>query len=401
LLAFGSLRPVATPPGQPATSAYLFVYFTGNDNTRQEEAIRYALSSDGYHYVALNGNQPVISSAAISQTGGVRDPHILRGADGKTFYMVATDMVSALGWSSNRGMVLLKSPDMVHWTSSKVYFPTRYPGQETLQRVWAPQTIYDTQAKKYLVYFSLKYGNEPDKIYYAYANKDFTDLEGEPKQLFFSPTNGSCIDGDIVQKDGKNYLFFKTEGNGNGIKIAVSDKLTGGYKLRDQYVQQTTDPVEGAGTFKLNGSNDYILMYDLYTKGKYQFTRTSDLSHFTVVDQDVSMNFKPRHGTVLPITVAEANRLAARWLKPTDVLMAARNSALRKDNALADTTAGRVTFTVPAGTALRQFDPAFTPLAGTSVSPSGPQDFSRGPVTYTVRAGARQRQYAVQVTPQP
>src|SRR5690349_20159458 len=56
-------------------SAYLFVYFTGND--KKEEAIRFALSNDGYHFWALNGNKPVISSEQISSTGGVRDPHIL------------------------------------------------------------------------------------------------------------------------------------------------------------------------------------------------------------------------------------------------------------------------------------------------------------------------------------
>ncbi|MFD1871074.1 glycoside hydrolase family 88 protein [Hymenobacter bucti] len=313
LSALGALAAPATarPLKADPTSAYLFAYFTGNDI--KEEAIRFALSTDGYHYRALNGNQPVVSSAAISETGGVRDPHIMRGDDGKTFYMVATDMVSAKGWSSNRGMVLLKSKDLVNWMHSTINFQKRYAGQENLKRVWAPQTIYDAQAKKYLVYFSLQHGSEPDKIYYAYANKDFTDLEGEPKQLFFSPTNGSCIDGDIVAKDGMFYLFFKTEGNGNGIKIAVSDKLTSGYVLRDPYVQQTKDPVEGAGTFKLNNSNDYILMYDLYTKGKYQFTRTSDLQHFAVVDKDISMDFHPRHGTVLPITAAEAARLAKRW----------------------------------------------------------------------------------------
>jgi unsaturated rhamnogalacturonyl hydrolase len=316
LLLLSALGALATPVTAKSAkadpySAYLFAYFTGNDI--KEEAIRFALSPDGYHYRALNGNQPIISSAAISETGGVRDPHILRGADGKTFYMVATDMVSAKGWSSNRGMVLLKSKDLVNWTHSAINFQKRYAGQENLKRVWAPQTIYDAKAKKYLVYFSLQHSSEPDKIYYAYANKDFTDLEGEPKQLFFSPTNGSCIDGDIVAKDGMYYLFFKTEGNGNGIKVAASNNLTEGYVLRDQYVQQTKDPVEGAGTFKLNNSNDYILMYDLYTKGKYQFTRTSDLAHFTVVDQDISMDFHPRHGTVLPITAAEAARLTKRW----------------------------------------------------------------------------------------
>ncbi|WP_052825808.1 hypothetical protein [Neotamlana nanhaiensis] len=78
--------------------AHLFTYFTGNNGT--EESIRYAISKDGYNYYALNNNEPIISSKKISSTGGVRDSHILRGHDGKTFYMVVTDMVSANGWSS-------------------------------------------------------------------------------------------------------------------------------------------------------------------------------------------------------------------------------------------------------------------------------------------------------------
>ncbi|SNR94928.1 family 43 glycosylhydrolase [Hymenobacter mucosus] len=385
----------AKPPKATPYSAYLFAYFTGND--KKEEAIRFALSPDGYHYTALNGNRPVVSSATISETGGVRDPHILRGADGKTFYMVATDMVSAKGWSSNRGMVLLRSTDLINWKSSAINFQKRYAGQENLKRVWAPQTIYDAKAGKYLVYFSLQYGSEPDKIYYAYANKDFTDLEGEPKQLFFSPTNGSCIDGDIVAKDGKYYLFFKTEGQGNGIKIAVSDKLTEGYVLRDKYVQQTTNPVEGAGTFKLNNSDDYILMYDMYTSGRYQFTRTQDLQNFTVVDQDISMNFHPRHGTVLPLTSTEAARLAARWMNPSDVLLTSANPAIRKNNTVVDSAAGKVNFVVAPGTSLQAFDLQLsTPTL--PVTPRGPQNFSKGPVTYTVGKGAAKRAYQVRVT---
>lgn len=311
---------------QTSYKAYLFAYFTGND--KSEEQIRFALSSDGYHYRALNGNQPVIASSTISSTGGVRDPHILRGADGKTFYMVATDMVSANGWNSNRAMVLLKSTDLIHWTSAVVNIQKRFPGNDSLLRVWAPQSIYDEAAGKYLIYFSMKHGRDPDKIYYAYANKDFTDLETTPKQLFVEPTNGACIDGDIVQKDGKFYLFFKTEGARTaGLKVAVSDKLTEGYVLRDEYVQQTTDPVEGSGVFRLNNSNDYILMYDVYTKGKYQFTKTSDLEHFKVIDEDISMDFHPRHGTVMPITIAEAERLAAKWSTPVK-MRGTHNAAL-------------------------------------------------------------------------
>lgn len=292
-------------------SAYLFTYFTGN--RKSEEAIRFALSKDGYNFKALNNNNPVITSEQISSTGGVRDPHILRGADGKTFYMVATDMISANGWSSNRAMVLLRSKDLINWTSSVVNIQKQFAGNEDLLRVWAPQTIYDPVAGKYMIYFSMKHGKDPDKIYYAYANKDFTGLEAAPKQLFFSPTNGACIDGDIVFHDGKYHLFFKTEGDGAGIKIATSDRLTEGYVLRDQYVQQTKDPVEGSGVFKLNQSDDYILMYDVYTKGKYQFTKSKDLQNFTIIDQEVSMDFHPRHGTVIPITAKEAKALLKKW----------------------------------------------------------------------------------------
>ena len=61
-------------------SAYLFTYFTGN--RIDQEQIRFAVSRDGYNYYALNNNQPVIFSDSISSTGGVRDPHILRGPDG-------------------------------------------------------------------------------------------------------------------------------------------------------------------------------------------------------------------------------------------------------------------------------------------------------------------------------
>lgn len=297
------------------TTAYLFTYFTGNGNS--EEAIHYATSDNGYNWKALNFDRPIISSAKISTTGGVRDPHILRAEDGKTFYMVATDMqVAKYGWGPNYAMVMMKSTDLVNWTSNVVDITKTFSEFKDVNRVWAPQTIYDNIKKKYLLYWSMRFGNGPDKIYYAYAKKDFSGLETVPEQLFFSPTNNACIDGDIIYKDGKYHLFFKTEGSGNGIKKAISSNLTSGYVLQDRYLQQTTDPVEGAGVFKLNNSADYILMYDLYTKGRYQFTRSSDLENFKVIDQSVTMDFHPRHGTVLPITKTELSRLLKKWPSP-------------------------------------------------------------------------------------
>ncbi|WP_378106081.1 family 43 glycosylhydrolase [Chryseobacterium sp. sg2396] len=308
-------------------NAYLFVYFTGNKV--EEEAVRFAVSRDGYHYYALNDNQPVIDSKKISTTGGVRDPHILRSEDGKTYYMVATDMTSNKGWDSNRGIVLLQSKDLITWTSRSINIQKAYSGNEDLKRVWAPQTIYDREAGKYMVYFSMKNGNGPDIIYYAYANKDFSGFENKPQQLFFPKNGKSCIDGDIILKDGIYHLFYKTEGDGNGIKEATATKLTSGkWTEEEDYKQQTKEAVEGAGVFKLNHSDEYILMYDVYIKGKYQFTKSTDLEHFSVIDQDISMDFHPRHGTVMPITNTELKRLFSKWKKPADFPVVNNNPAL-------------------------------------------------------------------------
>ena len=365
------------------TSTYLFAYFTGNDI--KEESVHFAVSNNGYNFRALNNNQAVIDSKQISSSGGIRDPHILRAADGKTFYMVATDMVSAKGWDANRAMVLLKSTDLVNWSSTVINIQKKYPNNENLKRVWAPQTIYDAQKGKYMIYWSMQHGNDIDKIYYAYANADFTDLETEPKQLFFSPTNGACIDGEIIFKDNKYHLFFKTEGSGAGIKVAVSNQLTEGYVLRDQYVQQTKYPVEGAGVFKLNNSDDYILMYDLYTKGKYQFTKTSDLENFSVIDNAVTMNFHPRHGTVMPITAKELARLESKWGNAKDIISSAEANEIKKINIKADDETKQVHLPVTIGTNLTSFKPYFTKYAGVTVKPKTAQDFTKGAVKYTVK----------------
>lgn len=299
-------------------AGYLFVYFTGNDIS--QEAICFALSNDGLSWHKLNGGHPVIDSKVISSTGGVRDPHILRGEDGHTFYMVATDMVSANGWDSNRAMVLLKSEDLINWSHSIINIQQTYEGQDDLKRVWAPQTIYDHKANKYMIYWSMKHGDGPDIIYYAYANDSFTGLTGEPRPLFIPADRKSCIDGDIVYKDGKYHLFYKTEGHGNGIKVAVTDELTSGrWTESPDYKQQTDQAVEGAGTFKLSGTDKYILMYDMYMSGRYQFTETTDLEHFRVIDSDVTMDFHPRHGTVMAVTRDEMKRLTDKWGLPEGV----------------------------------------------------------------------------------
>ncbi|MBQ5623091.1 MAG: glycoside hydrolase family 43 protein, partial [Alistipes sp.] len=252
--------------------AYLFTYFTGN--APHQEQICYALSDDGYNFTPLNHGNPVIKSDSIALTGCVRDPHILRSEDGKEFYMVVTDMRSSLGWSSNRGIVLMKSRDLVNWEHHTVHFPTKYPRKwGNVIRVWAPETIYDKRVGKYMVFYSLRtdYEDSFDRIYYSYVNEDFTDLEGEPQYLF---DNGSAtIDGDIVynEADGLYHLFYKSEG-GRGIYQATAKNLTPerGQRAGSQWtrikenVEQTKKAVEGVGVCRSLDGKSWIIMYDCY-----------------------------------------------------------------------------------------------------------------------------------------
>ncbi|SHH81572.1 family 43 glycosylhydrolase [Wenyingzhuangia marina] len=376
---------------------YLFTYFTGN--TGDEEAIRYALSKDGYNYQALNNNQPIIDSKNISSTGGVRDPHILRGADGKTFYMVVTDMVSANGWSSNRAMVLMKSTDLINWTSTVINIPKTYPKEfGDVVRVWAPQTIYDKDAKKYMIYWSMLGSKGPDIIYYAYANKDFTELESTPKQLFYSPTNSACIDGDIIYNNGKYHLFFKNESHGGGIRKAVSDNLTEGYVQQDGFYDQTDAAVEGSGIFKLIDSEEYILMYDMYTSGTYQFTKSKDLENFAVIDEAVSMNFHPRHGTVIRITEKETQALIKKWgTLEKGAILGIESKDVKPNNIIINDKESAIYIPVKIGTDIKNFDPEIKTVSWANVLTQGTKDFSKGPVSYTIATAGEQKTYKVTV----
>lgn len=308
-------------------SGYLFAYFKGN--AVSDESVCFALSTDGYNYKALNNNQPVLDSKIISSTGGVRDPHILRGNDGKSFYMVLTDMTSSKGWDSNRALVMLKSDDLINWKHTVINIQDRFKGNENLKRVWAPQTIYDPAKAKYMVYWSMQHGNGPDIIYYAYANDNFDGFISEPKVLFAPKNAKSCIDGDIINKNGLFHLFYKTEGNGNGIKMAITDSLTSGKWIEQPgYKQQTRDAVEGSAVFKLNQSDKYILMYDVYGKGKYQFCESYDLDKFKVIDHEVKMDFHPRHGTIIPLSQKELSALINHWGLPEGLKLQKRNNPI-------------------------------------------------------------------------
>ena len=149
-------------------SAYLLVFF--NDPTH---SIFFATSHDGYAFTAVNNAQPVIDGYDLAEQHGVRDPHICRGPDG-AFYMVATDLhvfgmqkgyrttqwerdQKLYDWGNNRGIVLMKSKDLIHWTHTEVRIDKAFPKEfGELGCAWAPQTVWDTKKNKPMVYFTIR-----------------------------------------------------------------------------------------------------------------------------------------------------------------------------------------------------------------------------------------------------
>ena len=315
---------------------YLFAYFEGGGDKNQQEQLRFAVSDDARSWYALNNNKPVVASDTISESGGIRDPHILRGDDG-CYYIVATDMHThdpKQGWNQNPGIVLMKSDDLVNWTHSKINLARDWPAFSDAYWVWAPQTIYDRKAKKYMIYFTLqRTGDNRQSLitYYAYANPDFTAFESEPKQLF-AAKYGS-IDNDIVYHNGTYHLFYKgntKDASGkevkNGIQRATSKHLLGPWKEDYNYLDAyagTTTHVEGSSVFMLNPDDtpahlrtpapQFILMYDLYGSGRYEYQTSTDLKHWTAQPQSFRKDFFPRHGSVIPLTADELQRLQQKW----------------------------------------------------------------------------------------
>lgn len=304
-------------------AGYLFAYFEGSGN--KQEHLRFAISEDAKNWYALNDNQPVIASDSISTSGGIRDPHILRGEDG-CYYIVATDMNTVKnGWKDNPGIVLMKSKDLVNWTHSKIVLKEDYKEHfSDAYWVWAPQTIYDKKAKKYMIYFTLQRTGDGRKsmiTYYAYANKDFTGFESEPKVLFKAKYN--CLDNDIIERNGVYHMFYKgniknAEGKEiqNGIQQATAKNLKGpwkeDFKFIDAYADSKTG-VEGSGVFKLNDKNEYVLMYDLYGSSRYEYQTSKDLNTFSTKPESFRKDFFPRHGTVCSVTKDEMERLQQKW----------------------------------------------------------------------------------------
>ena len=171
---------------------YLLSYSKIDPQTLQYNHICFAVSTDGFCFYPLNSNKPVLDSA------GFRNPFIMRTEDGE-FYMVAEDisvrrtiLSRLLGRANemavvlthpyvyNRGFVLMKSLDLVNWSTKVIRYSEHYPEMEEKLHASEPLTVYDPAEKKYLILFKTEWDYD---IYGAYANADFTGLESTPQLM--------------------------------------------------------------------------------------------------------------------------------------------------------------------------------------------------------------------------
>ncbi|WP_409013838.1 family 43 glycosylhydrolase [Bacteroides ovatus] len=320
-------------PQEKDMSAYLMVFH--KDETH---GLYMAVSRDGYTFTALNDAEPVIAGDTIAYQRGIRDPHIYRGPDG-AFYLAMTDLHvfakrdgyretewerdrNMYGWGNNYGLVLMKSWDLVNWKRANIRFDKLTAGLSEIGCAWAPEVTYDEKKGKLMIYYTMRFRNEANKLYYVYVNDDFDTIESLPQILFEYPNEGvSAIDGDITKVGDKYHLFYVAHDGPAGIKQAVSDHANGDYEYDPRWYDFEPKACEAPTVWKRIGEDKWVLMYDVYsvTPHNFGFIETSDFVNFMNLgrfNEGVmkTTNYNaPKHGAVIHLTTEEADNLEKYW----------------------------------------------------------------------------------------
>ena len=257
-----------------------------------------------------------------------------RGERADEYFMVTTDMSNIRsGKWNNHGIDLLRSTDMIHWESTAFDFNKGKaifsdPDATTdayrtdaeyarINRVWAPQFIWDAEKEAYLVYYSIlssNPGDTHDRMFYSYADKDFKTLT-QPR-VFYDP-GYAVIDADILysEYDGLYHMMIKKEGASaaqTGIYEYTSPKLLGEPWTEVMHMRAEGDAaVEGPTHVRRIDEDIYNLYYMRYD-AEYSY-KVVDLDH---MGTGYSSSFKLsgtgsfQHGSVMTVTQDEYNVLA-------------------------------------------------------------------------------------------
>ncbi|MDH6625365.1 beta-xylosidase [Streptomyces sp. LBL] len=395
----------APPVKQPQYAGYLFAYFTG-EGTADGEQIRYALSrgNDPLHWRELNAGKPVLTSTTGEK--GLRDPFVIRSPKGDRFYLIATDLRmyqnSSGSWDDvqrhgSRSIMVWESTDLVHWTDQRLVKVS----PDSAGNTWAPEAYWDDSLGEYVVFWASKLyadddpghtGSTYNKMLYA-TTKDFRTLS-EPK--VWNDPGYSVIDSTVVKDKDTYYRYTKDERDPTSSSPCA--KFITGQKSKS-LTSTTYDSVadcigsgamergEGPTVFKSNTENKWYLFIDEYGGRGYVPFETTDLdSGKWTPSTDYQLPASPRHGTVLPVTQKEYDRLLSAYpVSPTSVVDATAKG--QQGYAITTDAASKVVLPMEPDADLRGLAPKIHVGEGATVSPrSGTRRDFRTPQTYTVTA---------------
>ncbi|MFF7445213.1 MULTISPECIES: family 43 glycosylhydrolase [unclassified Streptomyces] len=412
-------NPGAPPVHKPQYAGYLFAYFTG-EGTADGEQIRYALSrgNDPLHWRELNQGKPVLSSTIGEK--GLRDPFVIRSPEGDRFYMIATDLrmyrSSSGSWDQvqrhgSKSIMVWESTDLVHWTDQRL----ARVAPDNAGNTWAPEAYWDDSLGEFVVFWASKLyadddpghtGSTYNKMLYA-TTKDFRTFS-EPK-VWHDP-GYSVIDSTVVKHRGTYYRYTKDERDPSSSspcsKFITAEKSTSltatDYDVvADCVGSGAMDRGEGPTVFKSNTEEKWYLFIDEYGGRGYVPFETTDLdSGRWTPSANYQLPASPRHGTVLPVTRAEYDRLLAAYpATPASVVDVTAKD--QKGYAVVTEAASKVVLPMRPGTDLKRLAPRVRVGEGASVSPrSGTRRDFRTPQTYTVTAAdGTRRTWTVEAVP--
>ena len=314
---------------------YLFVHFREKTSPDGEQ-VHFAVSRDGFHWQALNGGHPVLW--AYYGDRGVRDMTIVRDHTSGKFHIFATDLSLSygmrnqyqhswrnIGLNGSRDLAHWVSDDLVHWSEEEM---VRF-GTDDMGCVWAPDVIFDREHGEYLVHWSSKHrcNNFGNMAIYGSRTKDFVHYS-EPELIYRKP-DSSIIDSAMYEEKGKFYLFVKSSPNPDNLLLLVSDHVNGKFErvegFDDSMGAQTKGMYEAPTAVKL-ADGRWCLFADFYGAGcagqGYVPFVSDDLTKgvFTRADEAFHFPYGFKHGTILPITEEEYERMLARdWTDVPDL----------------------------------------------------------------------------------
>ncbi|MBC5714130.1 Ig-like domain-containing protein [Roseburia sp. BX1005] len=304
---------------------YMMAYFVG-DGAGQEK-IYFATSRDGLNWEEINDAQPMLESTLGEK--GVRDPYILRSAEGDKFYLIATDLCigAGKGWSAaqtagSQAIMVWESTDLVNWSDQRM---VTVSADLDAGCTWAPEAYYDDKTGEYILFWASKVEDDDyskQRIYYA-KTRDFYSFT-EP-EVWIDMDGISTIDTTVVRDDDGTYYRFTKNENGDQKRIFMekSKSMLGEWTPVESTSLYNEQWVEGPCCFRFNSDDrenakaQWCLLLDNFGAGGYYPIVTSNLNadnvEFTKLDANLPSKQIPRHGTVMPITTAEYQALMDRY----------------------------------------------------------------------------------------